>query len=161
MNYSDSEKAVIVAKYKQGVTVQELSTEYGISERTIYRWTKQYSTVSEMGLSSVRTTAKQDYLKQTAKEKKKDMVRQQFLVDRPNQIWVSDVTYFKLEQKHFYVCVIIDLFSRKVVSYKISKKNSTQLITSTFRLACETRQPGPGLIFHSDRGSQYTSHRFQ
>lgn len=47
MNYSDSEKAVIVAKCKQGVTVQELSTEYGISERTIYRWVKQYSIVDE------------------------------------------------------------------------------------------------------------------
>ena len=88
------------------------------------------------------------------------MVRQQFHADRPNQIWVSDITYFKLEQNHFYVCVIIDLFSRKVISYKISKKNSTQLITSTFKMACETRQPDPGLIFHSDRGSQYTSHRF-
>ena len=111
--------------------------------------------------SSEGTTAKQDYLKQTAKEKKKDIVRQQFHADSPNQIWVSDVTYFKLEPSHFYVCVIIDLFSRKVISYKISKKNSTQLITSTFKIACETRQPGLGLIFHSDRGSQYTSHRFQ
>ena len=89
------------------------------------------------------------------------MVRQQFHADRPNQIWVNDVTYFKLGQNHFYVCVIIDLFSRKVVSHKISKKNSTQLITSTFKMACETRQPNPGLIFHSDRGSQYTSHRLQ
>ncbi len=119
------------------------------------------SLMSEMGLSSVRTTAKQDYLKQTVKEKKKDMVKQQFHADKPNQIWVSDVTYFKLEQKHFYVCVIIDLFSRKVISYKISKKNSTQLITATFKIACEMRQPSPGLIFHSNRGSQYISHRFQ
>ncbi len=43
MNYSDSEKAIIVTKYKQRIPVQELSTEYGISERTIYRWVKQYS----------------------------------------------------------------------------------------------------------------------
>ena len=47
MNYSDSEKAVIVAKYKQGVPIQKLSTEYEISKRTIYRWRKQYSTVDE------------------------------------------------------------------------------------------------------------------
>ena len=118
------------------------------------------SLMAEMGLSSVRTTAKRDYLNQATREKKKDMVRQQFHADRPNQIWVNDVTYFKLGQNHFYVCVIIDLSSRKVISYKISKKNSTQLITSTFKMACDTRQPDPGLIFHSDRGSQYTSHRF-
>ena len=60
-----------------------------------------------------------------------------------------------------YTCVILDLFSRKVVAYKISKKNSTQLITSTFKMAWEQRSPKAGLIFHSDRGSQYTSHRFQ
>ena len=54
MNYSDSEKAVIVAKCKQGVTVQELSTEYGVSERTIYRWTKQYSTVHEEQFSTLK-----------------------------------------------------------------------------------------------------------
>lgn len=93
--------------------------------------------------------------------KEKGNRRQQFHADKPNQIWVSDVTYFKLKQNHFYVCVIIDLFSRKVILYKISKKNSTQLITSTFKIACETRQPNPRLIFHSDRGSQYTSHRLQ
>ncbi len=118
------------------------------------------SLMTEMGLSSIRTTAKRDYLNQATREKKKDMVRQQFHTDRPSQIWASDVTYFKLEQNYFYVCVIIDLFSRKVISYKISKKNSTQLVTSTFKMACDTRQPNPGLIFHSDRGSQYTSHRF-
>ena len=47
MNYADSEKAVIAVRYKQGVPIQELSTEYGISERTIYRWVKQYSIVDE------------------------------------------------------------------------------------------------------------------
>ncbi len=67
----------------------------------------------------------------------------------------------KLGDHYFYVCVIIDLFSRKVIAYKISKKNSTQLITATFKMAHETRQPPSGLIFHSDRGAQYTSHRFQ
>lgn len=114
----------------------------------------------EMGLTSVRTTAKQDYLKLREPEKK-NVLRQQFHADRPNQIWVSDVTCFKLGDRYLYTCVVLDLFSRKVVAYKVSKKNSTQLITSTFKLALEQRSPEAGLIFHSDRGSQYTSHRFQ
>ena len=115
----------------------------------------------EMGLSSIRTTAKQDYLKLHEPEKKKNILRQHFQADRPNQIWVSDVTCFKLRNHYLYTCVILDLFSRKVIAYKISKKNSTQLITSTFKMAWEQRTPEAKLIFHSDRGSQYTSHRFQ
>ena len=115
----------------------------------------------EMGLSSVRSTAKKEYLKLRETERKKNILQQQFTADQPNQRWVSDVTCFKLGDHYFYVCVIIDLFSRKVIAYKISKKNSTQLITATFKMAHETRQPPSGLIFHSDRGAQYTSHRFQ
>lgn len=117
--------------------------------------------MKEMGLSSVRSTAKQDYLKLQEPKKKKNVLHQQFSADKPNQIWVSDVTCFKLENRYLYTCVILDLFSRKVIAYKISRKNSTQLITATFKIACELRKPEAGLIFHSDRGSQYTSHRFQ
>lgn len=115
----------------------------------------------EMGLSSVRTTAKKEYLKLREPERKKNLLQQQFTATQPNQRWVSDVSCFKLGDHYFYVCVIIDLFSRKVIAYKISKRNSTQLITATFKMAYEERQPSSGLIFHSDRGAQYTSHRFQ
>lgn len=115
----------------------------------------------EMGLASIRNTAKQDYIKLNVPEKKRNILRQQFQADRPNQIWVSDVTCFKLGERHLYICVILDLFSRKIVAYSVSKKNSTQLITSTFKIAWEQRSPDAGLIFHSDRGAQYTSYRFR
>ncbi|MCI9671788.1 MAG: IS3 family transposase, partial [Lawsonibacter sp.] len=101
------------------------------------------------------------YIKLNAPEKKRNILRQQFQADRPNQIWVSDVTCFKLGERYLYTCVILDLFSRKIVAYNVSKKNSTQLITSTFKIAWEQRSPNAGLIFHSDRGAQYTSHRFR
>ena len=57
--------------------------------------------------------------------------------------------------------MILDLFSRKVVAYTISKKNSTRLVTSTFKQAVIERSCSHSLIFHSDRGSQYLSHTFQ
>ena len=63
----------------------------------------------EMGLSSVRTTAKQEYLKLREPERKKNILRQQFNAQQPNQRWVSDVTCFKLGEHYFYICVIIDL----------------------------------------------------
>ena len=115
----------------------------------------------EMGLASIRSTAKQDYIKLNAPEKKRNILHRQFQADRPNQIGVSDVTCFKLGERYLYTCVILDLFSRKIVAYSVSKKNSTQLITSTFKTAWEQRSPNAGLIFHSDRGAQYTSHRFR
>lgn len=115
----------------------------------------------EMGLTCVRSTAKQEYLKLREPEKKKNVLQQQFSASKPNEIWISDVTCFKLNNRYYYVCVILDLFSRKIISYKISKKNSTQLITSTFKGAWTQRNPEPGLLFHSDRGAQYTSHCFQ
>jgi len=293
MIYTDQEKTAIITQYRQGKSIQELCTEYGVCERTIYRWAKKYCVIvpgekrtltvkecdmllhrveklenivaiwktvnctahaplkkklhelellydqydvhtlcealdvsrgtfynhilrnkrgnawfekrreeycilirevfdeyrqvlgaekirtilvqrghqvsadyvarlmKEMGLASIRSTAKQDYIKLNATEKKRNILRQQFQADRPNQIWVSDVTCFKLGERYLYTCVILDLFSRKIVAYKVSKKNSTQLITSTFKIAWEQRSPDTGLIFHSDRGAQYTSHRFR
>ncbi|MEG2525202.1 MAG: IS3 family transposase, partial [Oscillospiraceae bacterium] len=101
-----------------------------------------------------------DYLRFNA-DKKKDSLKMNFTVDAPNQVWVSDVTYFKLNGKFHYICAIIDLYSRKVIAHKISKKHSTQLITATFKLAYDARKPTVGLIFHSDRGTQYTSNSFQ
>lgn len=148
----DEYRQVLGAEKIRTVLVQrghQVSTEY------VARLMK------EMGLASIRSTAKQDYKKLHDPEKKQNILRQQFQADRPNQIWVSDVTCFKLGERYLYTCVILDLFSRKVVAYKVSKKNSTQLITSTFKTAWEQRSPNAGLIFHSDRGAQYTSHRFR
>lgn len=95
----------------------------------------------EMGLFSIRATAKQDYMKLHEPEKKRNLLRQQFQADRPNQIWVSDVTCFKLVEFYLYTCVILDLFSRKVVAYKVPRKTSTHLITSTFKAAWEQCAP--------------------
>jgi len=117
--------------------------------------------MKEMGLASIHSTAKQDYIKLNATEKKRNILRQQFQANRPNQIWIGDVTCFKLGERYLYTCVILDLFSRRIVAHNVSKKNSTQLITSTFKTAWEQRSPNAGLIFHSDRGAQYTSHRFR
>lgn len=106
----------------------------------------------EMGLFSIRATAKQDYMKLHEPEKKRNLLRQQFQADRPNQIWVSDVTCFKLVEFYLYTCVILDLFSRKVVAYKVSRKTSTHLITSTFKAAWEQCAPDAGLIFTVTEG---------
>ncbi len=79
----------------------------------------------------------------------------------PNRVWVSDITCFKLGDKYIYFCVIIDLYSRKVVGYGTSFTNSTYLVTSTFKRAFQNRGNPKQLLFHSDQGVQYTSQTFQ
>lgn len=119
------------------------------------------SIMRETGLCSIRTNSKADYIRLKDSEFPKNHICQSFKVKSPNQVWVSDVTCFKVKDKYFYICVILDLFSRKVIAYGISKKNSTQLVTSTFKQAVDCRDYLKSLVFHSDRGSQYLSYVFQ
>lgn len=113
----------------------------------------------DMGLISVREGAKDYYDKEMLKHK--NYLNRQFHTNRPDEIWVSDVTYFRFNEKGFYICAIIDLFARKVVGYRIGKNNSTQLTKSTFKLAYESREPKEPLMFHSDNGSNYSSKVFR
>lgn len=114
----------------------------------------------EMGLQSVTLYSKRDYQKRERLAKKQNLLQRQFRAEAPNRVWVSDVTCFKINNKYLYVCAILDLFSRKVVAHRISPKNSTYLITSTFRQAFQSRKTPQSLMFHSDQGTQYTSKAF-
>ena len=113
----------------------------------------------DMGLSSIRQRAKFLYEKER-RIANKNILRQQFNPSAPNQIWVSDVTCFYFNEKNYYICAILDLFSRKVIGYKIGIKNSTQLTKSTFKYAYLNRIPKNELLFHTDNGSNYRSYAF-
>lgn len=126
---------------------------YRTSEKTVR------SLMRELGLSSVSPSSKRDY-QSWKKGENRNILQQKFTAEAPNKVWVSDITYFNYNSTAYYLCVIIDLYSRKVVAHRISKKNSTALVTKIFRAAYTARQPGPGLIFHSDRGSAYISKAF-
>lgn len=123
-----------------------------------YHTTPAYisSIMRQEGLASVSTTSKMIY-KNKEDSKRKNILQRNFKADHPNKAWVSDVTCFKYNEKWYYICVVIDLFSRKVISYHIAPHNSTQLICKVLRDAISKRNPAKGLIFHSDQGRQYTS----
>jgi transposase InsO family protein len=84
-------------------------------------------------------------------------VNQQFQVSRPNKIWVSDITYIWTEEGWLYLAIILDLFSRMIVGWSMSNRINAKLVTDAIEQAFMNREVEPGLIFHSDRGSQYTS----
>ena len=114
--------------------------------------------MQDMGLISIRQNAKDLYDKE--QRRFKNHLNQQFTVTRPNEVWVSDVTYFRFNDRSYYICAILDLFARMVIGYRIGKANSTQLVRSTFQMAYHNRQPVEPLIFHTDRGSNYHSKTF-
>ena len=112
----------------------------------------------ENGLFSIRGGAKALYYRN--KERKENLVKQDFTVTAPNEVWVCDITHFHFNNKTYYLCAILDLYARKVVAWKISERNSTHLTKGTLKLAIIDRNPAPGLIFHSDNGSNFTSYTF-
>jgi len=115
--------------------------------------------MNELGLVSIQENAKSNY-KKRQQYQKRNLLNQEFKAKRQNEIWVSDITYFKIKGYAVYLCVIIDLFSRRVVGWRVSRKSSSHLVTATFRQTFEDRGHPGELTFHSDRGGQYISDTF-
>ncbi len=110
------------------------------------------------GLFAIRTSSKTLYDQE--QKRRENILKQNFTVNCPNEVWVSDVTYFKFNDITYYICVIIDLYARKVIAYNISNSNNTRLTKRTLKDAFESRKPDSKLLFHSDNGSNYTSKSF-
>ena len=90
-----------------------------------------------------------------------DLVQRKFNPEAPNQLWSGDITYIATDEGWVYLAAVIDLFSRQVVGWSMKDHMQTSLVKDALTMARFRRQPGAGLIFHSDRGSQYCSHEFQ
>lgn len=95
--------------------------------------------MKDMGIASIRDGAKKEYDKNV--KKYKNYLNQQFDVNAPNEVWVSDVTCFRFKEKTYYICVIIDLFARTVIGSSLGNTNSTNLVKKTFLSAYESRNP--------------------
>jgi len=78
-----------------------------------------------------------------------------------NQKWVSDITYVATAQGWLYLCVVVDLYSRRVVGWSMGTSLATELVIAAFTMAVMRRRPPRGLMFHSDRGTQYASKAFR
>jgi putative transposase len=81
--------------------------------------------------------------------------------ERPDQVWVGDLTYIPTRQGWLYLAVVIDLYTRMVVGWSMSERMTRHLVMDALRMAYFRRPPKAGTVFHSDRGSQYCSEDFQ
>jgi transposase InsO family protein len=84
-----------------------------------------------------------------------------FKAAAPNEKWVSDITYIKLDRGFVYLAVVMDLFSRQIIGWSLDSTMTSELICDAFNMAVARRQVKPGLILHSDRGVQYRSSDYQ
>lgn len=91
----------------------------------------------------------------------RNKIQRKFITDAPNMIWVSDITHVYVKNIDYSICVIIDLYARKVIAFDIAEKADVEFVRKTFDSAFENRQPSAGLTFHSDQGSQYTAFKFR
>lgn len=88
-------------------------------------------------------------------------LEREFTVEAPNQAWVGDITYIRTAEGWLYLAVLIDLFSRRVVGWAMSRFVDTKLVLSALDMALTHRQPEAGFIHHTDRGSQYAADDYQ
>ncbi len=86
-----------------------------------------------------------------------NILNREFKTDAPNKVWVTDLTYVWTQAGWLYLAVVLDLFSRKVVGWALADHMRTELCTQALQMAIQRRTPQPGLLHHSDRGSQYAS----
>ncbi len=90
-----------------------------------------------------------------------NLLNREFTVDAPDRVWTSDITYISTGEGWLFLVAVIDLFSRQVVGWSMRPHMQASMVVDALRMAWFRRQPEPGLIFHSDRGSQYCGKDFQ
>ena len=121
----------------------------------------RYKAMKVMATLKLQATQRVAY-KVTTKRKHSDAVAANLLNQNFNplgqdQVWAGDITYLKTAQGWVYLAVVMDLYSRRIIGWAIDKRMTTGLISRAMMMAVNLRRPPRGLVFHSDRGSQYTS----
>ena len=90
-----------------------------------------------------------------------NILARKFTVDRPNTVWAGDITYVWTAEGWLYLAVLLDLYSRRVVGWAVRETLDTPIALEALDKALKSRQPGPGLVHHTDRGVQYCSRAYR
>lgn len=90
-----------------------------------------------------------------------NLLNRNFTPAAPNQTWAADITYIWTDEGWLYLAAVLDLFNREIVGWSIKPRMTVDIVNDALTMAWFRRKPAPGLIHHSDRGSQYASHAFQ
>jgi len=88
-------------------------------------------------------------------------LQRRFTPEAPNELWSGDITYIATDEGWLYLAAVLGMHSRQVVGWNLQAHMQTSLVKDALLMACFRRRPSSGLVFHSDRGSQYCSQEFQ
>ncbi len=147
--------------YGSAKIAKELQQQAGLESacrNTVARAMQELGIKSKVSQKFTPTTTQVDPTKQPAP----NVLDRDFTATKPNEKWVTDITYLATAAGWVYLAVVLDLFSRKVVGWALGDSLATPLVATALRLAIEARRPvGSELLHHSDRGCQYTSDAYQ
>jgi putative transposase len=118
--------------------------------------------MNRLGLKVTQRIAYKVTTKRKAGDEVADnLLNQNFNPVGPNQVWAGDVTYLRTGEGWMYLAIVMDLFSRRIVGWHVDRRMTADLVSKALIKAYNLRQPPKGLVFHSDRGSQYTSKHYR
>ena len=165
------------SKQDDKILLQEIHAIYQESHRTygsprIYRELKRRG--RNHGKKRIARLMRKDGLRAKTKRKFKmttdskhtfpvapNLLNREFTPKEPNQVWASDITYIWTAEGWLYLAVVMDLFSRAILGWSMSERMTRSLVIDAFVMAVKRYHPSPGLLHHSDRGSQYASADYQ
>ena len=136
-----------------------LLQKYGVimNKKKVLRIMKKYNIQAEY----IRKAKIKHKNKRIEDNVKPNLLNQKFKTDALNKVWDTDVTYLIFKGNRAYLSIIIDLYDRHVIAYKISKNNDNKLVIDTLNKALDKEKDVHGLIIHSDQGFQYTSYEYK
>ena len=116
-----------------------------------------------MHVEGIRSKIRRKFKRTTHRCKDQDaspnLLQQNFSTDRPNRVWLSDITYVWTKEGWLYLTTVEDMWSRRMIGHAITEDLRATAVTQALSMALDRRLVAPGLIFHSDRGKQYADHR--
>ncbi len=127
-----------------------------VSQKTVARLMQKHGLVSRTVKKYKATTDSKHSL-----PVHENTLNRRFSAHKPNQVWVSDITYVPTKEGWLYVASVMDLFSRKIIGWHADKQMTKELVITALDRAYQRQQPPKGVLHHSDRGSQYASHDYQ
>jgi transposase InsO family protein len=139
------------------MTVELAAEGYGVGRTRVRRLMRELDLQGTPKRRFRGTTTDSDHADRVAD----NLLDRKFQATAPNKAWVGDITYLPTREGWVYLAVLLDLFSRKVVGWALRSHMRTELCLAALRQAITTRNPAPGLLHHTDRGSQYTSDDYQ